>query len=107
VRRRLSRGDLSFRATRIETALNSFDRDWLAATVALYPELFVVEDHATVGGLGDAPRRELSAASHLDGRNLHVFGVEGFPACGTPAEALRAYRLDGASLEERVADSLS
>jgi transketolase len=32
-----------------------------------------------------------------------VFGVEGWPACGTPAEALRFHALDGASLAERMA----
>jgi transketolase len=31
-----------------------------------------------------------------------VFGVEGWPACGTPAEALRAHGLDGASLARRI-----
>ena len=38
----------------------------------------------------------------LDGRSLTVFGVEGWPACGTPPEALRHHRLDGASLAERI-----
>ena len=32
-----------------------------------------------------------------------VFGVEGWPACGTPTEALRHHGLDGASLAERIA----
>jgi transketolase len=86
--------------------LNRFDRDWLAAIAGRYAELFVVEDHAIVGGLGDGLRRELSAASLLDGRNLHVFGVEGYPACGTPAEALRFHKLDGVSLAERVEQRL-
>jgi hypothetical protein len=31
-----------------------------------------------------------------------IVGVEGWPACGTPPEALRAHGLDGASLAERV-----
>ena len=31
-----------------------------------------------------------------------VFGVEGWPACGTPSEALRAHGLDGASLAARI-----
>ena len=52
-----------------------------------------------MGGLGDALRRE------LDGRPLAVFGVEGWPACGTPAEASRT-RLDGASLAERIPAAL-
>ena len=30
------------------------------------------------------------------------FGVEGYPACGTPQEALRYHHLDGVSLAERI-----
>ena len=76
--------------------LNRVDRDWLAETVDPFDEVFVLEDHAPVGALGDALRRELG------NRPLHVFGVEGWPACGTPTEALRSHRLDGASLADRI-----
>jgi hypothetical protein len=34
------------------------------------------------------------------------FGVEGYPACGTPDEALRFHRLDGESLAERIEAAL-
>ena len=80
--------------------LNRFDGEWLG-TVAAYDELFVLEDHSPVGGLADALRRR------LPGRSLTVFGVEGWPACGTPPEALRAHGLDGASLAERVSSLLA
>jgi transketolase len=76
--------------------LNRTDREWLAATVDGISTICVVEDHAPVGGLGDQLRRVLET------RKVHVFGVEGFPACGNPVEALRAHGLDGASLAERV-----
>jgi transketolase len=79
--------------------LNRFDADWLDA-LAAYEELFVLEDHSPVGGLGDALRREL-------GRELTVRGVEGWPACGTPPEALRAHGLDGASLAQRISSLLA
>ena len=82
--------------------LNRVDRDWLAETVAPFADVFVLEDHAPVGALGDTLLRELAAAGLLESRALHVFGVEGWPACGTPPEALRAHRLDGASLAERI-----
>jgi transketolase len=77
--------------------LNRVDTDWLHDLVEPFDELFVLEDHAPVGALGDTLRRELG------NRALHVFGVEGWPACGTPAEALRFHRLDGASLADRIA----
>jgi transketolase len=77
--------------------LNRFDPDWLAAEVAPFEHVFVLEDHAPVGGLGDGLR------GALPGRAVGVFGVEGWPACGTPAEALRFHALDGASLAARIA----
>src|SRR6185503_5075981 len=61
--------------------LNRFDADWLAAEVAPFDHLFVLEDHAPVGGLGDGLR------AALPGRVVTVFGVEGWPACGTPDQA--------------------
>ena len=79
--------------------LNRFDGDWLADAIAPFAEVFVLEDHAPVGALGDALRRELE-------RPVTVFGVEGWPACGTPAEALRFHGLDGATLADRIAVSL-
>jgi len=75
--------------------LNRFDAAWLAETVAPYQHVFVVEDHSPVGALGDALRRQLQ-------RPVNVYGVEGWPACGTPAEALRFHGLDGASLADRI-----
>ena len=80
--------------------LNRFDREWLGELAEPFDDVFVLEDHAPVGGLGDALRRELG------GRPVTVFGVEGWPACGTPVEALRYHRLDGASLADRIAAAL-
>lgn len=76
--------------------LNRVDRAWLEEVTAPFEQLLVLEDHAPVGGLGDALRRE------LDGQRVTVLGVEGWPACGTPQEALRFHRLDGPSLVERI-----
>ena len=80
--------------------LNRVDAEWLAELAEPFGDLFVLEDHAPVGALGDSLRRA------LDGRALTVFGVEGWPACGTPAEALRFHGLDGASLADRIALAL-
>ncbi len=79
--------------------LNRFDAGWLEEAVAPHEHVFVVEDHSPVGALGDALRRELQ-------RPVTVYGVEGWPACGTPIEALRFHGLDGASLADRIAASL-
>jgi transketolase len=80
--------------------LNRVDAAWLAEVVEPFGEVFVLEDHAPVGALGDTLRRA------LDGRAVTTFGVEGWPACGTPAEALRFHGLDGASLADRIAVAL-
>jgi transketolase len=77
--------------------LNRFDAEWLGGEVAPYDHVFVLEDHSPVGALGDGLRRV------LDGRAIAVFGVDGWPACGTPEEALRFHGLDGASLADRIA----
>ena len=81
--------------------LNRFDADWLAAEVAPFDHVFVLEDHAPVGGLGDGLR------ARLPGRVVTVFGVEGWPACGTPDEALGYHGLDGASLVRRMAERVA
>jgi transketolase len=80
--------------------LNRLDAHWLSELVEPFGELFVVEDHSPVGALGDTLRRA------LDGRAMTVFGVEGWPACGTPLEALRYHGLDGSSLADRIALAL-
>ena len=80
--------------------LNRVDPEWLHELVEPFEELFVVEDHAPVGALGDTLRRELG------NRAIHVFGVEGWPACGTPTEALRFHCLDGESLADWISAAI-
>jgi transketolase len=80
--------------------LNRLDEEWFHEIVDSYSELFVLEDHAPVGALGDSLRRAAA------GRSVHVFGVEGWPACGTPTEALRYHGLDGSSLADRISLAL-
>jgi transketolase len=77
--------------------LNRIDGRWLAELVEPFAELLVLEDHAPVGALGDALGRALPR------RAVTVFGVEGWPACGTPQEVLCHHGLDGASLADRIA----
>jgi transketolase len=81
--------------------LNRFDREWLDSVADENEAIVVVEDHAPVGGLGDALRRE------LNGRAMTVLGVHGWPAFGTPPEALRFHGLDGASLAGHISEALA
>ena len=80
--------------------LNLVDPHWLSELVEPFAELFVLEDHSRVGALGDSLRRT------LDARDWTVFGVDGWPACGTPSEALGHHGLDGSSLADRIALAL-
>jgi transketolase len=80
--------------------LNRVDAAWARELAEPFEDIFVLEDHAPAGALGDALRRS------LPGRALAVFGVEGWPACGTPLEALRFHGLDGSSLADRIALAL-
>jgi len=82
--------------------LNRLDRVWFAETVAPFTHIHVVEDHAPVGGLGSALLHALSADKELRGKSFETYGVEGFPAMGTPWEALEHHRLSGARLAERI-----
>ena len=82
--------------------LNRFDRDWLTEELFPCQNIYVVEDHSTIGGLGDHLLNELSANGLISSRGFKKFGVEGYLACGTPQEALRHHGLDGASLARRI-----
>ncbi len=82
--------------------LNHVDPGWLAATVSGARLVCVVEDHATVGGLGDNLLRVLRTSPWIRQGHLEILGVEGYPAFGTPAEALAAHGLDGPSLAKRI-----
>ena len=84
--------------------LNRIDGAWLADTFSGVHDVLVVEDHSPVGALGDALRRAVAALPEAPA--VAVVGVEGWPACGTPVEALRFHGLDGVSLAERMARAL-
>jgi len=82
--------------------LNRIDLPWLNETLGPVKKIFTIDDHAISGGLGDFLLTELYPTGMLKKRELHRFGIEGMPACGTPQEALRYHRLDGASLTKRI-----
>jgi len=87
--------------------LNRIDSQWLLETIQPYEQVFVLEDHHPAGGLGDHMLAILAEqrSNPLAKRRLVKFAVEGWPACGTPAEALQFHRLDGASMAERILEA--
>lgn len=82
--------------------LNRVDTAWLARLLEAQQRIFVLEDHSVVGGLADFLLPVMHGHGLLAGRTLRKFGVEGYPACGTPVEALRYHGLDGASLANSI-----
>ena len=78
--------------------LNRFDPSWLGEVLGSCRRIYVVDDHSPVGALGDAMLNALVTCGLLSTRRFKKFGVEGYPACGTPQEALQYHGLDGASL---------
>jgi len=82
--------------------LNQVDGEWLAELIQECGRIFVVEDHSPIGGLGDHLLRVMTGKHLLHQKDFRCFGVEGFPACGTPPEALKYHGLDGESLARRI-----
>jgi transketolase len=82
--------------------LNRVDPDWLKEVVGDCSKVYAVEDHAPSGGFGDRLLSAMSESSLLAGRRFDVFGVEGLPAWGVPAEVLHHHGLDGKSLSEKI-----
>jgi transketolase len=85
--------------------LNRIDPEWLRETLGPHRAIFIVEDHAPVGGLGDYLLKALVRWDLLGERKFAIFGVEGYPAWGTPAQALGYHGLDGQSLARRIRES--
>lgn len=81
---------------------NRIDAAWLSDLVRSHRSVYVLEDHHPTGALGDRVLEALAGTGDLAGRTVRKFAVEGFPACGTPAEVLAHHGLDGASLAEAV-----
>ncbi|MBZ0160164.1 MAG: 1-deoxy-D-xylulose-5-phosphate synthase [bacterium] len=85
--------------------INRVHTDWLQEVIDTCRALFVLEDHAPVGGLGDTLLNTLTASHVMDNRHFQKFGIEGYPAWGTPSEVLKYHGLDGASLAARILKS--
>jgi transketolase len=82
--------------------LNRIDLQWLTELIHPYSALYVLEDHATVGGLGDYLLNTLNACHLLEGCQFRKFGVTEYPAWGSPPEVLSHHGLNGISLSAAI-----
>jgi transketolase len=82
--------------------LNRVDLKWLSEIIEPYSTIFMLEDHHPAGGLMDNLLTVCAENGLLNGRQMVKFAVEGYPACGTPQQALAFHEMDGLSLSKRV-----
>ena len=86
--------------------INRIDVSWLQETMGDSKTVFALDNHSTYGGLGDNLLNVMMNSETLRTRRLIKYGVEGYPACGTPAEALEHHKLDGPSLATRILQAM-
>lgn len=101
----LEKEDISLKVINLPW-LNRVDKDWFEGAVGKCKAIFILDNHAPVGGLGDCLINAYVESYKLRSNVFKKLAVEGHPECGTPQEVLRHHRLDGASLAERVKGAL-
>lgn len=80
--------------------LKPFDEEGCRELAAKYQNVYTVEEHSVIGGLGDAAA---AALVNMDGVRLTKIGVnDEFGQSGKPDELLKLYKLDAASIAQRV-----
>lgn len=82
--------------------LNRVDKEWFLDVVNNFKTIFVLDNHSSTGGLGDSLINIQNSLKSRNMRKIYKFGIEGFPACGTPLEALEYHRLNGQELCRRI-----
>ena len=82
--------------------LTRVDKSWLEEIVGNCKKIYVLDNHSSYGGLGDAVLNTIILSDRLKNRPFKKIAIEEYPACGTPQESLRYHGLDGVSLAERI-----
>ena len=82
--------------------INRIDQTWLIEIVGDMNRVFALDNHSVYGALGDSLLNAFMASASFGKKKLVKFGVEEYPACGTPAEALAYHKLDGINLAARI-----
>ena len=87
--------------------INFIDKDWLIQVTHDVKAIFVLEDHSTVGGLGDHILNALVGARTLGNRYFEKIGLTQYPECGDSEDILRHHGLDGYSISEKITDIMN
>ena len=82
--------------------LNRIDEEWFKHSIAEYDTVFVLDNHSQYGGLGDQILNAAQKFSATRGKKFVKFGLDEYPACGTPPEVLAYHGLDGESIAAKI-----
>ena len=83
--------------------LNRVDIEWLVSVTNNLKNIYVLEDHSVIGGLGDRILESLAASNSLGEKKFEKIGLRNeYPECGTPWEVLQFHGFDGKSLAMKI-----
>ena len=82
--------------------LNCVNPNWLTSEINSYKLVYVMDDHSTIGGLGD----HIITKMHDLNVKIIKIGLNDFPSCGNPLEVLKAHQMDGRSIAKLVSREL-
>ena len=82
--------------------LNHIDGQWFEQIVTDCGSIFVLDNHAQYGGLGDQILNTAQNSDATRSKKIIKFGLDEYPACGTPPEVLAYHKLDGKSMAEKI-----
>ncbi|OUX37084.1 MAG: hypothetical protein CBE33_04050 [Candidatus Pelagibacter sp. TMED273] len=82
--------------------INLFDFYWLKKNLINIKYIFYLEDHMTVGGMGDLLTSFLIKNNLLKNKKIFNLSLNTFPKCGTQEEVLKYHKLDFKSLNKRI-----
>ena len=90
------------------SVLNAITRNKKLAKTSKTPgrtraiNIFSIDDHNEVGGLGDNLLCELNRNDLLKDKSFYKIGVNNFPECGSSDEVLKYHKLDFKSLSQKI-----
>ena len=82
--------------------LNTVDLIWFEGIIKRIKNIYVLEDHSIVGGLGSHLLAKASEVNLLKGVPFKIFGLKDYPVCGSPMEVLKFHKVDGESLAAQI-----
>jgi len=86
--------------------LNRLDEEWFLASIGDCEAVFVLDNHSQYGGLGDLILNTAQKTRAGCRRRYIKFGLNEYPACGTPPEVLAYHKLDGKSLAASILQTI-